>query len=144
MSETTQAPAQAEQPQGAVAAAVGVVTVAAVLARAFAYIVRARRTKAAIERMQGRYEDRAASARYLSGAMAVLDVDEPTVTAYGEVAARGEAAAANIATVISAADALVVNAQQLETETQARHGRMREANRTHDVPMAQPVFVKRQ
>jgi hypothetical protein len=89
-------------------AAAAVVTVAAVLTRAVAYIVRARRTKAAIERMQGRYEDRAASARYLSGSMAVLEVDDPTVTAYGEVAAKGEAAAANIATVISAADALVL------------------------------------
>ncbi|MGW8679624.1 hypothetical protein ACWGNN_00895 [Streptomyces sp. NPDC055817] len=130
--------------KGLVKSAVEVVTVAAVLARAVAYIVRARRTKAAVERMQGRYEDRAASARYLADGMTVLDVDEPTVTAYGEVAAKGEAAAANIATVISAADALVVNAQQLETETQARHGRMQDANRTHSVQMAQPAFIKRQ
>lgn len=129
--------------KGIVGTAVEVITIAAVLARAVAYIVRARRTKAAIERMQGRYEDRAASARYLSNAMAVLDVDEPTVTAYSEVAAKGEAAAANIGTVIAAADSLVVNAQQLETETQARHGRMQDANRTHDVQMAQPAFIKR-
>ncbi|MEU5772690.1 hypothetical protein ABZ819_05215 [Streptomyces venezuelae] len=120
------------------------ITVAAVLARAVAYVVRARRTKAAVARMQGRYEDRAASARYLSGGMAVLDVDEPTVTAYGEVAAKGEAAAANLGTVIAAADALVVNGQQLETETRARHGRMQDANRTHSVPMAQSSFIKRQ
>lgn len=122
----------------------GVVTVAAVMARAAAYIIRAHRTKAAISRMQSRYEDRAASARYLSDAMDVLDVDDPTVTAYGEVAAKGEAAAANIGTVIAAADALVVNAQELESETQARHGRMQDANRTHDVPMANRQFIKRQ
>lgn len=130
--------------KGIVGAAVEVITVAAVLARAVAYIVRARRTRAAVERMKGRYEDRAASARYLSDAMAVLEVDAPTVTAYGEVAAKGEAAAANIGTVIAAADALVVNAQELETETQARHGRMQDANRTHDVPMANRQFIKRQ
>lgn len=130
--------------KGIVAAAIEVITVAAVLARAVAYIVRARRTKSAIERMQGRYEDRAASARYLSDGMAVLDVDAPTVTAYSEVAAKGEAAAANIGTIISAADALIVNAQQLETETQARHGRMQDANRTHSVQMSQPAFIKRQ
>jgi len=149
MSETTEAPAQNSaatggQPMGIGQAAAAVVTVAAVLARAVAYIVRARRTRAAIERMQGRYEDRAASARYLSESMDVLEVDAPTVTAYGEVAAKGEAAAANIATVISAADSLVVNAQQLETETQARHGRMQDANRSHSVPMADRSFIKRQ
>ena len=94
--------------------------------------------------MQGRYEDRAASARYLTNGMAVLNVDEETVTAYGEVAAKGEAAAANIGTVIAAADALVVNGQLLESETQARHGRMQDANRTHSVPMAQASFIKHQ
>lgn len=145
MSTPSEAPAQNQGGgKGIMAAAVEVVTIAAVLARAVAYITRARRTKAAIERMQKRYEDRAASARYLSDAMAVLDVDAPTVTAYSEVAAKGEAAAANIGTVIAAADALIVNAQLLETETQARHGRMQDANRTHDVPMAQPAFIERQ
>ena len=146
MSTPSEAPAQNQGGggKGIMAAAVEVVTIAAVLARAVAYITRARRTKAAVERMQKRYEDRAASARYLSDAMAVLDVDAPTVTAYSEVAAKGEAAAANIGTVIAAADALVVNAQLLETETQARHGRMQDANRTHDVPMAQPAFIERQ
>lgn len=145
MSTPSEAPAQNRGGgKGIMAAAVEVVTIAAVLARAVAYITRARRTRAAVERMQTRYEDRAASARYLSDAMAVLDVDAPTVTAYSEVAAKGEAAAANIGTVIAAADSLVVNAQQLETETQARHGRMQDANRTHTVPMAQPAFVKRQ
>jgi hypothetical protein len=145
MSTPSEAPAQNQGGgKGIVGAAVEVVTVAAVLARAVAYIVRARRTKAAIERMQARYQDRADSARYLSDAMAVLEVDEPTVTAYSEVAAKGEAAAANIGTIIAAADSLVVNAQQLETETQARHGRMQDANRTHTVPMADRSFIKRQ
>lgn len=155
MAETQETPAQQQAQKetpatrgegggkGLLGAAAEVVTVAAVLARAVAYIVRARRTRAAVERMQGRYQDRAASARYLSDAMAVLDVDEPTVIAYSEVAAKGEAAAANIGTVIAAADALVVNAQQLETETQARHGRMQDGNRTHSVAMAQPAFIKR-
>ncbi|MGW6531446.1 hypothetical protein [Streptomyces venezuelae] len=152
MADTHNPPAQQPSPasgtpaggKGLAGKAVEVVTVAAVMARALAYIVRARRTRAAVERMQGRYQDRAASARYLSDAMAVLVVDEPTVTGYSEVAAKGEAAAANIGTVIAAADALSVNAQELETETQARHGRMQDANRTHHVPMANRAFIKRQ
>lgn len=120
------------------------VTVAAVLARAGAYIIRAARTKSAVERMKERYEDRAASARYLSEAMTRLDVDEPTTTAYMEVSTLGTAAAGNVGTIVSAADALTVSAQGLESETQAQHGRMQDANRTHNVQMAQPQFIKRQ
>jgi hypothetical protein len=87
------------------------VTVAAVLARAGAYIIRAARTKSAVERMKERYEDRAASARYLSEAMTRLDVDEPTTTAYMEVSTLGTAAAGNVGSIVSAADALAVSAQ---------------------------------
>ncbi|WP_190012379.1 hypothetical protein, partial [Streptomyces candidus] len=113
-----------------------IVTVAAVLARATAYTVRASRTKAAVERLKSRYEDRADSARYLAGAMTQLNVDEPTTTAYMEVARLGTEAANNIGSIVSAADALTASAQGLEQETAAQHGRMRDANRTHDVQMA--------
>lgn len=121
-----------------------VVTVAAVLARAVAYGVRSGRTKAAVERMKVRYEDRAASARYLSESMTVLNVDEPTTTAYMEVSTFGTAAAGNVGSIVSAADALAVSAQGLESETQAQHGRMQDANRTHSVQMADREFIKRQ
>jgi hypothetical protein len=121
-----------------------VVTVAAVLARAGAYIVRAARTKSAVERMKDRYEDRAASARYLSEAMTRLDVDEPTTTAYMEVSRIGTAAAGNVGSIVSASDALAVSAQGLESETRAQHGRMQDANRTHAVQMADRQFIKRQ
>ena len=120
-----------------------VVTVAAVLARAAAYGIRANRTKAAVERMRTRYEDRAASARYLSDAMTKLDVDEPTTTAYMEVATLGTAAAGNVGSIVSASDALAVSAQGLESETRAQHGRMQDANRTHSVQMADREFIKR-
>lgn len=120
-----------------------VVTVAAVLARAGAYIVRAHRTKTAVERMKSRYEDRAASAKYLSEAMTVLNTDEPTTTAYMEVSRLGTAAAGNVGTIVSAADALVVSAQGMEAETQAEHGRMQDANRTHSVQMADSPFIQR-
>lgn len=120
-----------------------VVTVAAVLARTGAYIVRAHRTKTAVERMKSRHEDRAASARYLSEAMTVLNTDEPTTTAYMEVSRLGTAAAGNVATIISAADTLVINAQGMEAETQAEHGRMQDANRTHSVQMADSPFIQR-
>lgn len=126
------------------AKAKSIVTVAAVLARAAAYTVRAHRTKSAVERMRARYEDRAASAKYLSEAMTILDVDKPTTTAYMEVSRLGYAAAGNVATIMSAADELVVAAQGLEAETQAQHGRMRDANRSHDVQMSQPAFIERQ
>lgn len=121
-----------------------VVTVAAVLARAAAYIIRAGRTKAAVERMKTRYEDRAASARYLSEAMTKLDVDEPTTSAYMEVSTLGTAAAGNVGQIVSAADALAVSAEGLESETRAQHGRMQDANRTHNVQMADREFIKRQ
>jgi|1185.fasta_scaffold00511_2 hypothetical protein len=121
-----------------------VVTVTAVLARAVAYGVRSNRTKAAVERMKVRYEDRAASARYLSESMTVLNVDEPTTTAYMEVSTLGTAAAGNVGSIVSAADALAVSAQGLESETQAQHGRMQDANRTHSVQMADREFIKRQ
>lgn len=121
-----------------------VVTVAAVLARAAAYGIRAARTKAAVERMKTRYEDRAASARYLSEAMTRLDVDEPTTTAYMEVSTLGTAAAGNVGQIVSASDALAVSAEGLESETRAQHGRMQDANRTHTVQMADREFIKRQ
>lgn len=121
-----------------------VITVAAVLARASAYIIRAERTKTAVERMKARYEDRAASARYLSESMTVLNVDEPTTTAYMEVSTLGTAAAGNVGSIVSASDALAVSAQGLESETRAQHGRMQDANRTHSVPMADREFIKRQ
>lgn len=121
-----------------------IVTVAAVFARAGAYIIRANRTKSAVERMKDRYEDRAASARYMSDAMTKLDVDDPTTTAYMQVATLGTAAAGNVGQIVSAADALTVSAQGLESETRAQHGRMQDANRTHNVQMAQPAFLKGQ
>jgi hypothetical protein len=121
-----------------------VVTVAAVLTRAAAYGFRAARTRAAVERLKDRYEDRAASARYMSEAMTRLDVDEPTTTAYMEVSRLGTAAAGNVGSIVSASDSLAVNAQGLESETRAQHGRMQDANRTHSVQMAQREFIKRQ
>lgn len=124
--------------------ATSVVTVAAVLARAAAYGIRAARTKAAVERMKTRYEDRAASARYLSEAMTRLDVDQPTTTAYMEVSTLGTAAAGNVGSIVSASDALAVSAGGLESETRAQHGRMQDANRTHHVQMADREFIKRQ
>lgn len=120
-----------------------VATVAAVLARAAAYSNRSNRTKSAVERMKTRYEDRAASAKYLSEAMTRLDVDEPTTTAYMEVSRHGTAAAGNVGSIVSSSDALAVSAQGLEAETRARHGRMADANRTHSVQMADREFIKR-
>ena len=124
--------------------ATSVVTVAAVLARAAAYGIRAARTKAAVERVKARYGDRAASARYLSEAMTRLDVDEPTTTAYMEVSTLGTAAAGNVGQIVSASDALAVSAEGLESETRDQHGRMQDANRTHSVQMADREFIKRQ
>ena len=121
-----------------------IVTVAAVLARAAAYIIRASRTGAAVERMKTRYEDRADSARYLSEAMTKLKVDEPTTTAYMQVSTLGTAAAGNVGSIVSASDALATSAQGLEAETRAQHGRMQDANRTHSVQMADREFIKRQ
>jgi hypothetical protein len=121
-----------------------VVTIAAVLARAGAYIARAAVTKAAVERMKARYEDRADSARYLSEAMTRLDVDEPTTTAYMEVSRLGTAAADNVGSIVSASDSLSTNAQGLESETRAQHGRMQDANRTNPVQMADRQFIKPQ
>ena len=128
---------------GAVKTAGSVVTYAAVLARAAAYAIRAARTKAAVERLQARFTDRADSARYLSEAMTVLQVDEPTTTAYMEVATLSEAMAANVGTIVSKADELSTVAEGLDRETQAQHGRMAEANRTHSVRMADREFIRR-
>lgn len=121
-----------------------VVTVAEVLARAAAYGIRSNRTKAAVERMKTRYEDRADSAKYLSEAMTRLKVDEPTATAYMEISRLGTAAADNVGSIVSAADALTASAEGLEAETRAQHGRMADANRTHSVQMADREFIKRQ
>ncbi|MFK0045508.1 hypothetical protein ACIQU4_15545 [Streptomyces sp. NPDC090741] len=117
-------------------------TYAAVLARAAAYSVRAARTQAAVERLQSRFEDRADSARYLSEAMTLLVVDEPTTTAYMEIATLSNAMAGNVGQIVSASDALSAAAQGLDSETQAQHGRMVDANRTHNVPMADVQFLR--
>lgn len=120
-----------------------VVTVAAVLARAAAYGIRAARTRAAVERLKARFEERAASAKYLSDAMTLLDVDEPTTTAYMEVSTLSTAMADNVAGIVGASDSLSANAQGLEEETRAQHGRMADANRTHTVQMANRRFIER-
>ncbi|MGW1102730.1 hypothetical protein [Streptomyces sp. NPDC002540] len=120
-----------------------VVTVAAVLARAAAYGIRADNTRRAVERLQSRFQERADSARYLSEAMTRLDVDEPTTTAYMEVSTLGTAAAENVGSIVSASNALAVSADGLESETRAQHGRMADANRTHTVQMADRQFIQR-
>lgn len=120
-----------------------IITYAAVLARAAAYSIRAARTRAAVERLQVRFQERADSARYLSEAMTVLDVDEPTTTAYMEIATLSDAMAANVGQIVAHADSLSAAAQGLGAETQAQHGRMADANRTHTVQMAQRQFIKR-
>ncbi|KOU20949.1 hypothetical protein ADK52_25520 [Streptomyces sp. WM6372] len=117
-------------------------TYAAVLARAAAYGVRAARTQAAVERLQSRFEDRADSARYLSEAMTRLVVDEPTTTAYMEIANLSNAMAGNVGQIVSAADSLSTAAEGLDSETHAQHGRMADANRTHNVQMADPQFLR--
>ncbi|MFR0367601.1 hypothetical protein [Streptomyces sp. MCC20] len=127
---------------GAAKAVGSFVTVAAILARATAYGVRAALTKRAVERLEKRYHDRADSARYLSEAMGKLEVDEPTTTAYMEVATLSEAMAANVAGIVGRADSLQANAQGLAEATEAEHGRMREANRTHTVKMADRQFIQ--
>ncbi|MFB7548575.1 hypothetical protein [Streptomyces sp. NPDC056154] len=120
-----------------------VITVAAVLARAGAYGVRAGNTRRAVERLQSRFQERADSARYLSEAMTKLSVDEPTTTAYMEVATLSDAMAANVAGIVSASDSLSTSAQGLDSETRAQHGRMADANRTHTVRMADRQFIQR-
>ncbi|MFF5638254.1 hypothetical protein [Streptomyces sp. NPDC012825] len=124
--------------------AISATTYAAVLARAAAYGVRAGRTRAAVERMQTRFNDRADSARYLSEAMGRLDVDAPTVTAYMEVATLSNAMADNVGSIVSTSDALAAAAEGLDDETRSQHSRMAEANRTHHVPMAASSFIQRQ
>jgi hypothetical protein len=119
------------------------ITYAAVMARAAAYGIRAARTRQAVERMKDRFDDRAASARYLSEAMTVLSVDEPTTTAYMEIATISTAMAGSVAAIVSASDALATAAQGLAGETEGQHGRMADANRTHSVQMAEPVFNQR-
>lgn len=114
----------------------------AVLARAFAYGARARTTRAAVERAKTRYEDRGQSARYLSEAQTRLDVDQATTTAYMEVFTLSTAMADNIGSIVSHSDALSVAAQGLDEEARSQHGRMADGNRTHNVQMAQPAFIK--
>lgn len=121
-----------------------VVTYAAVLARAAAYGIRASTTRRAVERAQSRFQERADSARYLSEAMTVLHVDEPTTTAYMEIATLSNAMAGNVGTIVSASDSLATSAQGLDSETRAQHGRMADANRSHNVQMADREFIKRQ
>lgn len=121
-----------------------VVTYAAVLARAAAYGIRAARTRAAVERLQSRFQERADSAKYLSESMTVLHVDEPTTTAYMEIATLSNAMAGNVGQIVSASDSLATSAQGLDSETKAQHGRMADANRTHNVQMADREFIKRQ
>ncbi|WP_217235443.1 hypothetical protein [Streptomyces sp. AC555_RSS877] len=120
-----------------------IVTYASVLARGAAYSIRAANTRRAVERMQSRFQERADSARYLAEAMTVLHVDEPTTTAYMEVATLSDAMAANVAGIVSASDSLSTVAQGLDSETKAQHGRMADANRTHSVQMADREFIKR-
>lgn len=119
------------------------VTYVAVLARAAAYSVRASRTRSAVERMQSRFEDRADSARYLSEAMTVLNVDEPATTAYMDVASLSSALADNVGQIVSTSDALSAAAQGLDDETRSQHSRMADANRTHTVQMADREFIQR-
>lgn len=118
-------------------------TYAAVLARAAAYSVRASRTRAAVERLQSRFEDRADSARYLSEAMTILHVDDPTTAAYMEVATLSTAMAGNVGQIVSTSDALSAAAQGLGDETRSQHSRMADANRTHHVQMADREFIQR-
>lgn len=120
-----------------------IVTYAAVIARAGAYAIRAARTRSAVERLQARFQDRADSVRYLSEAMTLLSVDEPTITAYMEVSTLSGAMAANVGTIVSASDGLSAAAEGLSAETQAQHGRMADAGRTHSVQMADRRFNKR-
>ncbi|MFD6113854.1 hypothetical protein ACFWG0_27625 [Streptomyces yangpuensis] len=115
----------------------------AVLARATAYGVRAARTRSAVERLESRFTERADSARYLSEAMTVLNVDEPTTTAYMEIATLSNAMAGNVGQIVAASDSLSTAAQGLDGETRAQHGRMAEANRTHNVQMADRQFIQR-
>ncbi|WP_434600218.1 hypothetical protein [Streptomyces sp. A5-4] len=119
------------------------VTYVAVLTRAAAYGVRAARTRAAVERLESRFTERADSARYLSEAMTVLSVDEPTTTAYMEIATLSHAMAGNVGQIVSASDSLSTAARGLDGETQAQHSRMAEANRTHTVQMADREFIQR-
>lgn len=119
------------------------VTYAGVLARAAAYGIRATRTRTAVERLQTRFQDRADSARYLSEAMTKLNVDAPTTSAYMEIANLSSAMAANVGQIVSAADSLSTNAQGLDQETRDQHGRMADANRTHNVQMADREFIQR-
>lgn len=119
------------------------VTYAAVLARAAAYGIRAARTRAAVERLQTRFQDRADSARYLSEAMTKLNVDAPTTSAYMEISNLSNAMAANVGQIVSAADSLAANAEGLDREARAQHGRMADANRTHNVQMADREFIQR-
>lgn len=115
----------------------------AVLARAEAYSIRAARTRSAVERLHARYLERADSAQYLKEGMTALDVDEPTTAAYMEVSTLSHAMADNVAGVVSASDALSTIAQSLEEVAKSQHSRMADANRTHNVQMADRRFIQR-
>ncbi|MCX4919940.1 hypothetical protein [Streptomyces sp. NBC_00687] len=121
----------------------GVISYVGLLLKATAYGIRAGNTRRAVERLKARFEDRGASAKYLSEAMSRLTVDEPTTTAYMEVFTLSEVMASNVGAIVSHADALSTNAQGLAEATEAEHGRMADANRTHHVPMADAQFIKR-
>ncbi|MBV7255107.1 hypothetical protein KQH21_31155 [Streptomyces sp. IpFD-1.1] len=118
-------------------------TFVGLLVKAAAYGARAATTRRAVERMRSRYQDRADSARYLSEAMTKLEVDEPTTTAYMEVATLSQSAADHVGAIVSEADVLSALAEQLSEANTAQHGRMADANRTHDVQMADRSFIKR-
>ncbi|MGP3777088.1 hypothetical protein ACTWJ8_40270 (plasmid) [Streptomyces sp. SDT5-1] len=114
-----------------------------ILAKCGAYGVRARRITHQVGKLRARHDERADSARYLSDAMGVLDVDDPTTQAYMEVARLSYACGGTVASILSTADELSASAQGMEADTRALHGRMADTNRTHNVQMAQPVFIER-
>ncbi|WP_086796996.1 hypothetical protein [Streptomyces caniscabiei] len=121
----------------------GAMSYAGLLLKAAAYGIRAGTTKRAVERLKARFQDRGASAKYLSEAMGRLTVDEPTTTAYMEVFTLSENMAANVDGIVAGADSLTANAQGLAQETEAEHGRMAELNKTHHVQMADREFIQR-
>ncbi|WP_103528966.1 hypothetical protein [Streptomyces sp. SM12] len=116
---------------------------AAVISRAAAWGVLAANTNLAVGRMEARFQDRVDSATYLGEAMAVLDVDTPTTAAYLEIGSRSQRLADHVGTVVSESDALQVVAQGLGDTTQSQHGRMKDLNATHHVPMANRRFIER-
>ncbi|MDI3390473.1 hypothetical protein QIS99_30405 [Streptomyces sp. B-S-A8] len=113
------------------------------LAKCGAYVVRARKIAGQVEKLRARYDERADSARYLSEAMTVLDVDEPTTQAYMEVARLSYACGGTVGAILSTTDELSAAAQSMEADTRALHGRMADANRSNSVHMAQNAFIER-